>query len=196
MTLYQLAALLLMAAFYGCYLVKQLRQRQQGIQTNQLGRGKTGFVKGIEISLEVCSCVLPLMELYAILRNVTALPAWARVLGLLLTLAGTVVFILAVRTMKDSWRAGVPKKDETKLVTTGIFSVSRNPAFLGFDLMYSGLLLMFFSWPLLAATVVMMVVFHLQIVNVEEDFLAEAFGAAYETYRKQVCRYFGRRRGR
>ena len=40
--------------------------------------------------------------------------------------------------MKDSWQAGIPDKDKTELVTTGIYRFSRNPAFLGFDLMYVG----------------------------------------------------------
>ena len=51
--------------------------------------------------------------------------------------------------MKDSWRAGIPESDKTDLVTTGIFRISRNPAFLAFDLVYWGVLLMFFNWILL-----------------------------------------------
>ncbi len=43
--------------------------------------------------------------------------------------------------MKDSWRAGIPDSDKTELVTTGIYKYSRNPAFLGFDLQYMGVLL-------------------------------------------------------
>ena len=45
--------------------------------------------------------------------------------------------------MKDSWQAGIPDKDKTELVTTGIYRFSRNPAFLGFDLMYVGALLLY-----------------------------------------------------
>ena len=45
--------------------------------------------------------------------------------------------------MKDSWRAGIPEKDKTELVTGGIYAFCRNPAFLGFDLMYIGVLCMY-----------------------------------------------------
>ncbi len=35
--------------------------------------------------------------------------------------------------------------------------------------------------------------FHLQIVSVEEDYLASSFGKPYLEYKKKVCRYLGRR---
>ena len=86
------------------------------------------------------------------------------------------------------------KEEKTNLVTTGIYSISRNPAFLGFDLMYIGILFSFFNWFLCFATGFAVVFFHLQIVNVEEDFLIEAFGNEYLQYKSKVCRYLGRKR--
>ena len=94
----------------------------------------------------------------------------------------------------DSWRAGVPKTDKTELVTSGIYQISRNPAFLGFDLLYIGTLLMFFNWILCFLTVFAVIMYHLQIVNVEEDFLFATFGNEYLQYKKKVCRYIGRKR--
>ena len=52
---------------------------------------------------------------------------------------------------------------------------------------------MFFSWTLYAVSLFAMIMFHLQIVNVEEDFLLEAFGNEYLEYQKKVCRYLGRK---
>ncbi len=104
-----------------------------------------------------------------------------------------VVFVTSVVTMRDSWRAGVSKTDKTELVTDGIYQISRNPAFLGFDLVYIGILLMFFNPWLLIASVFAMLMFHLQIVNVEEDFLLETFGQEYLAYKKKVNRYIGRK---
>lgn len=49
------------------------------------------------------------------------------------------------------------------------------------------------STDLCLATGFVLVFFHLQIVNVEEEFLIETFGEEYVQYKKNVCRYFGRK---
>ncbi len=101
--------------------------------------------------------------------------------------------MISVLTMKDSWRAGVSETDKTELVTDGIYQLSRNPAFLGFDLVYIGILMMFFCQTLFFVSVFAVLMLHLQIVNVEEDFLTTAFGNEYIEYKKTVNRYFGRK---
>ena len=53
---------------------------------------------------------------------------------------------------------------------------------------------MFFNWVLWAVSCLGMILFNLQIVNVEEAFLLEAFGDEYLRYKKRVCRYLGRSR--
>ena len=105
---------------------------------------------------------------------------------------GDIGFVTSVVTMKNSWRAGVSETDKTELITNGIYQISRNPAFLGFDLVYIGILLMFFQWGLLVLSVAAMVMFHLQIVKVEEFFLLQTFGKDYMDYKRKVLRYFGR----
>ena len=55
-------------------------------------------------------------------------------------------------------------------------------------------LFMFFNWGLFIITVSAIVMLHLQIVHVEEDFLIKTFGEEYLDYRKKVCRYIGRKR--
>lgn len=192
MMIYQGLAILILLMFYACYFLKMMQQRRQGIRTDQMGRGKTGFVLGVEITLKVCSILVPLAEVVSIGLNASALPAWARIAGIVLGLLGDAAFVAAVLTMRDSWRAGVSTEEKTDLVTSGIYSISRNPAFLGFDLVYIGVLCMFCNVPLLVITAAAMLAFHLQIVNVEEPFLQQAFGEAYMTYSKRVRRYLGR----
>ncbi len=191
---FQIIGILILLAFYGCYFIKMFRQKKQGIQTDQIGKGKTGFVKFIEITMKVATFLVPVIEFVSIILNTSPLPAWTRILGICFGVVGTAVFVTSVITMKDSWRAGVSKTDKTELVTWGIYQISRNPAFLGFDLVYIGILLMFFNLILFAVSIFAMVMFHLQIVNVEEDFLMTAFGEEYMAYRKRVCRYIGRKR--
>ena len=170
----------LMAVFYICYFAKLISQKKQGIKTDQLGKGKEGFVKFIEVALKIITYLLPVIQIISIVFY-----------------SGTAHIVLqftGVTQMKENWRAGVQKEEKTNLVTTGIYSISRNPAFLGFDLMYIGILFSFFNWFLYFATGFAVVFFHLQIVNVEEDFLIEAFGNEYLQYKSKVCRYLGRKR--
>ena len=191
---YKIIAILIMIAFYGVYCIKLISQRKQGIQTNLLGKGKEGFVKAIEISLKIVTFIVPIVELISIYMNTYIEIIWIRVLGCILGILGVGVFVISILTMRDSWRAGVPNDEKTELVTTGIYAYSRNPAFLGFDLIYLSILFIFFNWGLLVITVLTVVMFHLQIVKVEEAFLIKTFGEEYLEYRKKVCRYIGRKR--
>ena len=38
--IFQVAAFLILLAFYGCYFTKMLIQKRKGIQTDQMGKGK------------------------------------------------------------------------------------------------------------------------------------------------------------
>ena len=190
---FMIIALALMASFYICYFAKMISQKKQGIDTDQLGKGKVGFIKLIEVTLKTSTYLIPAIEVASIIFYAGSVNIGIRIAGVTITTLGVVAFIVSVLQMKDNWRAGVQREEKTELVTTGIYSISRNPAFLGFDLMYIGIVITFFNWYLCVATCIVMVLFHLQIVNVEEDFLIEAFGDEYIKYRKKVCRYFGRK---
>ena len=116
----------------------------------------------------------------------------ARFTGFCVGMMGDVIFLLSVLCIKDSWRAGIPDKDKTELVTTGIYRFSRNPAFLGFDLMYVGVLLLYGNLLTLSFSVFAIVMLHLQILQ-EERYLVNTFGAQYQEYCCHVFRYLGRK---
>lgn len=191
--IFRIIALIILAVLYACYYIKLLGQKKKGIKTIQIGSGKTGFIKGVECTVMFSSILVVIVELISIVLGTTVLPTFARWIGVGIAALGVIIFISAVSTMRDSWRAGVSKTDKTKLVTSGIFRISRNPAFLGFDLVYIGVLLVFFNWVLFATSIFAALMLHLQIVNVEEDFLLEAFGQDYLDYKKNVNRYLGRK---
>lgn len=191
--IYKAIMLILMAMFYTCYFAKMISQKKRGIDTDQLGKNKEGFVKFIEIALKLMTYLTPAVQVVSILLSETGKQPALYVIGSVVTGLGVTAFVLSVLQMKDNWRAGVQNKDNTNLVTDGIYSISRNPAFLGFDLMYLGILIAFFNPYLCMLSVIAVILFHLQIVNVEEDFLIEHFGDEYIAYRKKVRRYLGRK---
>ena len=191
---FKLISIASIIAFYGCYFLKMYHQKRQGIQTDQIGKDKIGFVKFVEITMKIAAILVFIAGLVSIFLETGNSLTAIRIIGAITSVGGTVIFIVALWTMRDSWRAGVSKTDKTELITNGIYHISRNPAFLGFDLLYIGTLLMYFNWILCFLTVFAVIMYHLQIVNVEEDFLLATFGNEYLQYKKKVCRYIGRKR--
>lgn len=190
--LYRVLALLLLALFYAIYFGKMLIQRRQGIQTNQIGRRKSGTLLRVESLMGLATYSIVAVQLFSIVFDWSMLPFGARIGGFGIGLLGDVLFLVSVISMKSSWRAGIPDQDETELVTDGIYSFSRNPAFLGFDLMYLGVLLLFSNPLLLLFTAFAMVMLHLQILQ-EEQFMERRFGMEYVQYKRHVSRYIGRK---
>ena len=192
---YRLMALFVLVLFYGIYLVKQWRQKRRGIRTMQIGRGKEAQNQTVETLMGIATVGIIPAQLLSIGFGWSHLPANARFTGFCVGILGDLIFLISVLCMKDSWRAGIPVKDKTELVTDGIYAYSRNPAFLGFDLQYIGMLLMFCNLLTGMFTVFAIVMLHLQILQ-EERYLTATFGTAYLDYRHRVFRYLGRRRGK
>ena len=192
MTVYQILTAIILLIFYVCYYAKKIVQKKKGIRTTQIGKGKHGIPLYIEIAMGIATFCVVIVEVVSIVINWSISPVWVRIAGLIIAALGVALFITAMLTMRDSWRAGV-SNDKTELVTTGIFKISRNPAFLGFDLMYLGVLMVFFNWVLLIFSAFAILTLHLQIVNNEEDAMLSAFGDEYLNYKKKVNRYFGRK---
>ena len=191
---YRIPALIVLAVFYGIYLFKQWRQKRRGIQTIQIGRGKDTQTHTVETLMGIATAGIIPAQLLSITFGWSHLSANARFTGFCVGMVGDLIFLISVLCMKDSWRAGIPANDKTELVTGGVYAYSRNPAFLGFDLQYIGVLLMFCNLLTAAFTVFAVSMLHLQILQ-EERYLTAAFGAEYLKYRHQVFRYLGRRKG-
>ena len=192
----KITAIVIMAVFYSAYLGKKSAQRRQGITTNQIGKGDKprkvllienimGWATFAVIPIEIISIIMyPKMTLILALKSFPVLQ-WT---GLAIAAIGVAFFIVAMLTMAGSWRAGIPDSDKTAFVHMGIYRISRNPAFVGFDLMYIGLLMAFPNIIHLLFAVFPVVMLHLQIRQ-EEDFLRKTFGTEYEEYCKKVRRY-------
>ena len=191
---YPILALSVLVVFYGIYFIKQWRQKRRGIRTMQIGRRKDAQTHTVETLMSIATVGIIPAQLMSIGFGWSHLPAGARFTGFWVGMLGNLIFLLSVLCMKDSWRAGIPEKDKTELVTGGIYRYSRNPAFLGFDLQYIGVLLMYCNLLTGMFTVFAMVMLHLQILQ-EEQYLTAVFGEEYREYRQRVLRYLGRRRG-
>lgn len=187
-------ALLIFILFYSSYLSKQLALKRQGIASDRLGRGsKPKRTLIIERALKTATFSMAVVQLISVFLD----EQWSllnrigtmQYIGLGISFTGALVFIAAMITMNTSWRAGVDTSQHTKLVRRGIYRISRNPAFLGFDLFYLGFALTFSNPLQLLFTLLCILLLHLQILE-EEKFLPTVFGEDYQSYKKSVGRYF------
>lgn len=191
--LIKLFGLLLIAFFYTVYISKMILQKQKGIQTDQIAKNKSkDKTFYVELFMKIATYSVVVAEVISIIISNKPNQYIIYFVGMAIAFTGDVIFTISVITMKDSWRAGIAKKDQTKMVTDGIYSVSRNPAFLGFDLVYVGILIMYFNFVLLIFTLFAITMLHLQILE-EEKYLPTVFGEDYIEYKKHTHRYLGRK---
>lgn len=191
---YRWAAAGIIVMFYGTYLVKRIVLRRRGLDTARLGKGdKPVAVRRQERLLVGLTVALALIQFGTVIAGRSPWPITRGCVPLAVfgTVAGTVgvcYFVASVTAMRDNWRAGIDASQNTRLVTDGIYLFSRNPAFVGFDLMYAGFASIYPDWTIIVLGVAAAVMFHRQILS-EEEYLEKRFGAEYSEYRKRTSRY-------
>lgn len=190
--IFTVMGILLLLGFYGFYFYKIWDQKNKGIRTDYLTDNKKGIVRYIEIAVRATGILVPVVTLLNMIRGNSLFPSALRVIGLIVAAAGLGLFIASALAMSDNWRVGVPVEERTRLVTSGVYAYSRNPAFIGFGFFYIGILFMFFSVALFVLTAGACAALYFQIVNVEEDYLTAAFGEEYVEYKNNVGRFFGK----
>jgi protein-S-isoprenylcysteine O-methyltransferase Ste14 len=110
-----------------------------------------------------------------------------KIVGLVLIHISLLWIAIAQYQMSTSWRIGIDEKNKTELVTKGIFSLSRNPIFLGMIVSVLGL---FFILPnALSFFTALATYFIIQIqIRLEESFLLGQHKEKYLAYRKKTRR--------
>ncbi len=100
---------------------------------------------------------------------------------------GIVLTIFSSINLGTSTRLGLPGED-TVLKTGGIYSISRNPMYVGFNLFTMSSMLYTSNIFVFIAGIYSIVIYHFIILG-EERFLLERFGEAFIDYKSRVRRY-------
>ncbi len=135
---------------------------------------------------------LPLLLLCLIFFRPQWMGWWITPAGLLISLLGETARMVAV-----GWSFGGTSGREAylradHLNTAGVYSLTRNPLYIGNILIFSGLSLAFGNfWVLLIVSLFLMLQYHL-IVSAEETYLLEKYGIDYQQYQREVPRFFPR----
>lgn len=194
----QVSGLILYFSFYSAFYAKFFLQQRRHVKTIQVITGdkprRTAIVELALMTLLITNAAVQFAsivwdEKFPVLFASDLADGWIHWLGVLGAVKGIILLIVAMVTLRDSWKGGIDYRQKVELVTKGIYRYSRNPGFLGFDLFFIGLFLQFPNLWTLIGVVVLVLLLHLQILE-EEKFLMTTGGEAYLAYRKRTRRYF------
>ena len=107
--------------------------------------------------------------------------------AIFMILLGIYLWIQAVIVQKIN-----KKVTEKKLITTGVYSIVRNPVYSAFIFIFTGLLLFTANYILLKLPFVFWAFLTILMKNTEEKWLKNEFGEEYEIYLKKVNRVIPR----
>jgi protein-S-isoprenylcysteine O-methyltransferase Ste14 len=105
----------------------------------------------------------------------------------LLTAIGLILIVISLVNLGKSTRLGIPDEN-TEFKNSGIYKFSRNPMYVGFNLLTLSSMLFTANIFIVIMGVYSVIVYHL-IIRGEEAFLEERFGDEYLEYKKKVRRY-------
>jgi len=114
---------------------------------------------------------------------------WLNVVGIALAGTAGIAVFLAQLGMGASWRIGVNREERTDLITSGWFSMSRNPIYTAMIVGWFGFALMVPTWLGFAAVVSIAAGLELQVRAVEEPYLVRTHGDEYRAYASRVGRF-------
>lgn len=119
---------------------------------------------------------------------------WLRIAGAGIAAIGLALDLAAMGAMRRARTNILPHRGADRLVTDGVFALTRNPIYLGNTLLLSGVgVALPSAWMIAGALLSALLVDRLAIRR-EERHLAARFGHAYADYPARVPRWIGVRR--
>jgi len=174
-----------------CVVIRAAVLRRRGIRAMVFGRtDKSDFLLVVLVLAIVYGAAartlgLPMWDPLRIPFWASALPGWV---GLAVCVFALVFFILTLASFGESFRVGIDDEKPAGLKTNGTFAISRNPLYLCFLLVLTGLFLIHRNIVFIAALVVFALAINRQVLR-EEKFLDAQYGDEYIAYKKKVRRY-------
>lgn len=171
--------------------------KKEKIDPQVLGKSKSNIQKYMNIITKIIMVYICIIIPFHAL-NLSVMGLFERIVeinnihyditGFILALTGLSFCLYAQIKMGKSWRVGIDNTKKTDLVTTGLYSIIRNPTYLGLFLVCIGI---FIIWPTIAIFIFSFTfILFLEIqVRCEEDFLENEFKSEYIEYKSKTKRY-------
>jgi protein-S-isoprenylcysteine O-methyltransferase Ste14 len=113
--------------------------------------------------------------------------------GIALIVIGMGIIVSARREFARFRQPTDPGHPTSKIITTGVFLVSRNPLYLGCILVFFGISLTANVVWMLISLLISIILCHYVLILPEEKYLTDKFGQEYKKYLTSVGRWFGRK---
>jgi len=113
--------------------------------------------------------------------------------GIVLMIIGIGLISLGRREFAHFNQPTDPGHPTSKIVKTCVFSISRNPLYLGCVILFFGIALIVNMLWMLVALLVSTIICHYRLIIPEEKYLLAKFGEDYKEYTAIVHRWLGRR---
>ncbi|MEO0234096.1 MAG: isoprenylcysteine carboxylmethyltransferase family protein [candidate division WOR-3 bacterium] len=111
-----------------------------------------------------------------------------KIFSAILFLFGIIFYIRSLVDLNSEWVVGTDPKKVKQLVTTGIYSYTRNPIYIFFIIFYFSIFLLFGSIEMFLFFIAATFIFY-RIVLIEEKELEKRFKGKYIDYKKKVKRF-------
>jgi protein-S-isoprenylcysteine O-methyltransferase Ste14 len=108
--------------------------------------------------------------------------------GLLLLIVAIILVRISQDNLGRSWRIGVDRVNKMELITTGIYSRSRNPIAFGMLLLLIGLFLVIPNAVLFGIVCSSLIIVNVRII-LEEEHMLKTLGKEYEEYYKKTRKW-------
>jgi protein-S-isoprenylcysteine O-methyltransferase Ste14 len=173
----------------GMVLMRVLLMKRKGIDAMNFGKiDKTDFIIP-PFALFYFYCVFAAAFGFpSVSTQVFFDPMVSAWIGAVFCLAGLVLMAWSLISFGQSFRVGIDQEYPDRLITTGVFAISRNPIYVAFAVVLLGQFLIFPNWILLLYLGGAIGLFHRQVLR-EEDYLKGHYGKEYTEYCNRVRRY-------
>jgi protein-S-isoprenylcysteine O-methyltransferase Ste14 len=128
-----------------------------------------------------------------LLRHTVDLPQTARIAGWIIFILGMMLQIWTLRLLGGWGIMGLPEVTqivESRIVTSGPFSVIRHPTYLSHTIMYAGVFLITGVITTCIITLLDIIIINRIVIPLEDRELVERFGEEYRTYQERVPAFF------
>ena len=133
--------------------------------------------------------IVIMLALHFLLPVPKIIPMPWNVLGIVPLACGIALNLAADKAFHEVGTTVKPFEESTALLTSGVFRISRNPMYLGYELILIGVATMLRSLAPYVVIPVFVVLMNRVFIRVEEQMLEEKFGLAWSEYGEKVRRW-------